>query len=58
MKKKEKDNYPRPEEKVCFNCAHILRMVGLGQGLKCGISMQTIPSHLHTCNKFQKKSSK
>jgi len=55
MKKKEKYGNPSPDEKVCFNCTHLRWMVGLGQGLKCGINMQTIPSRLHTCNKFEKK---
>jgi len=46
---------PRPDEKVCFNCCHFLWLVGIGQGVKCALSMQQLPSRWHTCNKFEEK---
>jgi len=46
---------PQPDEKVCFNCEHLLWLVGIGQGLKCGINKQSIPSRYYTCDKFQKR---
>lgn len=44
-----------PDEKICFNCEHMLWMVGIGAGVKCKIDHQNIPSRLYTCDKFEKK---
>ncbi len=52
--KKEIEN-PKPDEKVCFNCKHILWMVALGQGVKCALDKKDIPSRFHTCNNFDPK---
>jgi hypothetical protein len=46
---------PAPDEKVCFNCEHMMWMVGLGLGVKCRINRMNIPSRLYTCEKFEKK---
>jgi hypothetical protein len=46
---------PQPDEKVCFNCENLLWLVGIGQGLKCGINKKSIPSRYYTCDKFQKR---
>lgn len=57
-KKSEKSNAsnflnPLPDEKVCFNCKHMLWMVGLGLGLKCGLTKHNIEHRRHTCNNFE-----
>jgi hypothetical protein len=44
---------PQPDEKVCFNCERLLWLVGIGQGLKCDLNKQSIPSRYYTCDKFQ-----
>lgn len=49
-----KDN-PLPDEKVCFNCKNMMWMVGIGQGVKCGLTKEDIPSRKHTCEKFERK---
>jgi hypothetical protein len=46
---------PQPDEKVCFNCEHLLWLVGIGQGLKCDLNKKSIPSRYYTCDKFQKR---
>ena len=46
---------PLPDEKVCFNCEHLLWLVGIGQGLKCDLNKKSIPSRYYTCDKFQKR---
>ena len=46
---------PQPEEKVCFNCAHLLWLVGIGQGLKCDLNKKTLPTRFYSCDKFQKR---
>lgn len=46
---------PLKDEKVCFNCANMLWMVGIGQGVKCSLTMQNIPNRFHTCDKFEVK---
>ena len=46
---------PMPEEKVCFNCENMMWMVGIGQGLKCRLTMDTIENRRHTCDKFEYK---
>jgi hypothetical protein len=56
MNKIDKNENPRPDEEVCFNCEHMMWMVGLGLGLKCRIDYKSIPNRRHTCEKFQKKS--
>lgn len=40
---------------ICFNCKHMLWMVGIGQGVKCGLTRENIPSREHTCDKFISK---
>jgi hypothetical protein len=53
----------KPDEKVCFNCKHIIWLVALGQGVRCGYDFYKnnnkvlFPiSHLrHTCDKFENK---
>lgn len=49
-----------PEEKVCFNCKHLLWMVGIGMGLRCSQDREDnmyklIPNRRHTCNLFENK---
>jgi hypothetical protein len=46
---------PLPDEKVCFNCKHMMWLVGLGQGLKCGLTKHNIENRRHTCDKFEFK---
>ena len=53
-----KNKNPKPEEEVCFNCSHILWLVGVGQGIKCGLTLNQLPNIRHTCKKFEKKKSK
>jgi hypothetical protein len=53
-----KSDNPKPEDKVCFNCSHMLWLVGLGQGVKCGLTMKQIPNRWYTCDKFKKKDKK
>ena len=43
---------PGPLEKVCFNCTNMMWMVGIGQGVKCRLTMKDIPSRLYTCDQF------
>jgi hypothetical protein len=52
---------PGPEEQVCYNCKHMLWLVGIGQGVRCGYKipggrrMTQIPSLRYTCDKFEWK---
>jgi hypothetical protein len=46
---------PGPQEKVCFNCKNMKWMVGIGQGVKCGLDLKDIPSRAYTCDKFEFK---
>ena len=46
---------PKPGQKVCFNCKHLLWLVALGQGASCGIDKKSIPSRYHSCPKFEFK---
>ncbi len=46
---------PLPAEKVCFNCKHMLWMVGLGLGLKCALTRNNIEHRRHTCDQFEFK---
>lgn len=55
QKSSNKIDNPKPEDKVCFNCSHMRWLVGVGQGVKCALTMQQIPSRLYTCSKFEKK---
>lgn len=55
MSKINKIENPQPEEKVCFNCKHLLWMVGIGQGIKCGLDRKSLPSRYYTCEKFEMK---
>lgn len=51
----EKLGNPGPVEKVCFNCINMMWMVGIGQGVKCRLTMKNIPSRLYTCDEFKYK---
>jgi hypothetical protein len=50
---------PGPKERVCYNCKHMIWLVGVGQGVRCGFNSSPnkmppiIPSLRHTCNKFK-----
>ena len=50
-------------DKCCYNCKHILWLIGVGQGLRCGHNIQdgvkppTIPSISHVCENFKGKGS-
>lgn len=57
----------RKEEKrklkgTCAQCKHLISLVGLGKGLRCGNRKQPgkwpmpIPSSKHTCSLFEKRS--
>jgi hypothetical protein len=46
---------PSPDEKVCFNCQHMLWLVGIGQGIKCDLDKKSLPSRYYTCDKFEFK---
>ena len=52
---KKKIENPKPDEKVCFNCKHMLWMVGLGLGLKCDLTKHNIENRRHTCDNFEFK---
>jgi len=43
------------DKKICLNCTYLIWMVGIGQGLKCGLNMKKIPSKEHTCKNFTLK---
>lgn len=55
----------KKEKKVkgtCAQCKHLISLVGLGKGLRCGNRKQPgrwpmpIPSSKHTCSLFEKRS--
>jgi hypothetical protein len=46
---------PSKDEKVCFNCKSMLWMVGIGQGVKCSLTMKNVPNRYFTCEKFEFK---
>lgn len=54
-------NHINPNEKICYNCKHILWQIGVGQGLRCGFGLNKsakslppiIPSRFHTCEHFE-----
>ncbi len=46
-------------DRCCYNCKHLLWMIGVGQGLRCGIEFKkknikppTVPSIGHVCDQF------
>jgi len=48
----------KPEDKVCANCIYILRMIAIGQGIRCGYekgNYKLLPSFKHTCEYFKNK---
>lgn len=54
---------PGADQKICHNCKHLLSMIALGQGLRCGHPNKTprnymIPSKWSTCEMFKMKSKK
>ena len=55
MKNSQKIENPKPDEKVCFNCEHMLWLVGVGQGVKCGLNRKDITNRFHSCDKFEFK---
>jgi hypothetical protein len=42
----------RTTDKCCFNCNHLLWMIGVGQGLRCGVDKSVIPGIYHVCDNF------
>jgi hypothetical protein len=46
---------PMPDEKVCYNCTHMMWMVGLGLGLECRLTRNNIENRRHTCDQFDFK---
>ncbi len=50
-----KNENPKPDEKVCFNCKHMLWLVGIGQGIKCDLSKKNILNRFYSCEKFEFK---
>jgi len=50
-------------DKICCNCKHLLWLIGLGQGLRCGHKTKReggnthpfVPSRFHTCELFEFK---
>ena len=42
-------------EQVCYNCQHMLWMIALGLGVRCGENTppKMIPHLRHTCEKFE-----
>ena len=67
MSKIPNAKFPAPTEKVCYNCRHMMWLVGIGQGVRCGYEFSINPSgsldfktkvpiipHLgHTCEHFE-----
>ena len=54
-----RDN-PNPDERVCFNCEHMLWLVALGLGVRCkhpanhqGDGLFAIPSRRYSCEHFE-----
>lgn len=51
------------QEKICLNCKHLLWMIGIGQGLKCGHPERStktgmprnIPRRDFSCKLFDRK---
>ena len=53
---------PRQDERVCFNCKHMLWLVALGLGVRCkhpannpGGGLFPIPSRRYSCEHFESK---
>jgi hypothetical protein len=47
---------PKPEEKVCYNCRYMSWSVGVGMGIRCGHTNQwglKIPGRFHSCDFFE-----
>ncbi len=40
-------------EKICGNCKYCLFMIGIGQGLQCGLKKEKIKNRKHTCELFE-----
>lgn len=49
------------DERVCYNCKHMLWMVGIGLGVRCGYTIDNktkppmIPNLRYTCENFNSK---
>ena len=47
-------------DRCCFNCKHLIWLIGVGQGLRCGIDFSnkvveappSVPSIGHVCDRF------
>ncbi len=55
----EKSAQIQPDEKVCYNCKHMVWLVGLGQGIRCSKILinglaQIVPSRRHSCDLFER----
>ena len=42
----------RTTDKCCYNCNHLSWMIGIGQGLRCGVDKSVIPGIYHVCDNF------
>ena len=57
----DKRDAKRKAVRICANCKHLLWLVGIGQGLRCGSTKSItkwpmkIPTLKHTCNHFEEK---
>ena len=52
-----------PQERVCWNCLHVAKLIGLGQGLKCTNPLKAetpdvIQNKRHTCEMFESDKNK
>jgi hypothetical protein len=55
------NNNPKHDERVCFNCEHMLWCVGIGLGVLCkhpannpsGGRFFAVPSRRYTCEHFE-----
>lgn len=56
----QKIDKPNSDEKVCYNCKHMLWMVGIGAGVRCDIHNppKMIPHLRYTCKNFEFKNEK
>lgn len=56
-----KDTAVRPDERVCFNCRHVVWMVAIGRGVECHAEENRDPagnpfrvsSRRYTCEHFE-----
>ena len=43
----------RTTDKCCYNCDNLMWLIGVGQGLRCGIDKKTIPGIYYVCDNFK-----